>query len=98
MDTEERGQFDEGEKNAVIFTSLIEKFFTQCRNFRMLLLQCNAKGARHQQRVFQSHVFNKKKSTSITLMYTYKVLFRPLEADRDLYVIIPEHSCYNKAI
>lgn len=30
LDTEERGQFDEGGKNAVIFTNLVEKFFTQC--------------------------------------------------------------------
>lgn len=31
-------------KNSVIFARLIQKFFIQCKSFRMSLLQCGAKG------------------------------------------------------
>lgn len=46
--------------------------------------------------VFQSHVFNKKKSTCITLKHIYKLWLQTLEADRNLYVKISEYSCKNK--
>lgn len=40
--------------------------------------------------------FQQKKSTSLTLNQIYKLQLQTLDADRDLYVTIPEYSCKNK--